>query len=472
MTIKQFSQTDPLWKNALLGFDKTSTIGVYGCLLTSLSMCATFYGAADLTPATLNDKMKASGGFQAGTAFIIGSAIGNVVSGMSVDYRKGAALTEIDAALAQGLPVILEVDWSPQAGVQTHYMTAYAKAGNDYMVYDPFPYPTSLGHSKLTQSKYASIAGSTDPAKIITGCFLTRGPAQILPPTPPKLDKGVYASYTVFAAADSLALRSQPLVADATLLKRYPLNTVLKVLESDASANPKLGQQNQWLAVMAPDGIQGYTAAWLVSKTQTTNVTPATGAVPAVLPVPSNAIVVKTTVDSLKLRSKPDNTDATILKYYPLGTELKCLESASDVQRKVGVNYEWLQVADLQGAQGVVAAWYVSIVTQGSFGPQPQTQAAAPTFMAAMPSLTLRTTEDGVAMRSQPVIAPQTLIQRLPRGTELAPMGNKTSAANKIGQSGKWLKVKDVKGNKGHVAAWLVQPGPQSPAPENSPADC
>ena len=467
MSIKQFSQTDPLWKNVLLGYDKTSTIGVYGCLLTSLTMCATFYGAVDLTPSTLNDKMKAAGGFQAGTAFIIGGAIGSVVPGMGVDYRKGAALTEIDAALAQGLPVILEVDWSPQPGVQTHYMTAYAKAGNDYLVYDPFPYPTSLGQIKLTQSKYAGIAGSTDPAKIITGCFLTHGPAQIVPPTPPKLDNGVYASFTVFAAADSLALRSQPLVADSTLIKRYPLNTVFKVLEADTSANPKLGQQNQWLAVLAPDGTQGYTAAWLVSKSQTSVAT-----APAALPVPVNAIVVKTIVDGLKLRSKPDNTDATILKIYPLGTGLKCLESASDVQRKVGVNYEWLQVSDLQGAQGVVAAWYVSVVTQGSFGPQPQTQAAAPTFMATMPALTLRTTEDGVAMRSQPVISQQTLIQRLPLGTELAPVGNKAAAARKVGQSGKWLQVKDVKGNKGHVAAWLVEPGPQSPPPESSPADC
>ena len=470
MTIKQFSQTDPLWKNVLLGFDKTSTIGGYGCLLTSLSMCGTFYGAADLTPATLNDKMKASGGFQAGTAFIIGGAIGNVVPGMGVDYRKGAALAEIDAALAQGLPVILEVDWSPQAGVQTHYMTAYAKAGNDYLVYDPFPYPTSLGQIKLTQSKYAGIAGSTDPAKIITGCFLTHGPAQIVPATPPKLDNGVYASFTVFAAADGLALRSQTLVADSTLIKRYPLNTVFKVLESDASATPKLGQQNQWLAVMAPDGTQGYTAAWLISKTQTS--APLVSTTPLVVPVPVNAIVVKTTVEGLKLRSKPDNTDATILKIYPLGTELKCLESANDVQHKVGVNYSWLQVSDLQGTQGVVAAWYVSIVTQGSFGPQTQTQPAAPTFMAAMPALTLRTTEDSVAMRSQPVIAQETLIQRMPRGTELAPMGNKAAAAKKIGQSGKWLKVKDVKGNKGHVAAWLVQPGPQSASPENSPSDC
>ena len=472
MTIKQFSQTDPLWKNTLLGYDKTSTIGVYGCLLTSLTMCATYYGAANLTPPLLNDKMKAAGGFQAGTAFIIGGVIGSAVPGMGVDYRKGAPLTEIDAALAQGLPVILEVDWSPQAGVQTHYMTAYAKAGTDYLVYDPFPYPTTLGQIKLTQSKYATIAGSTDPAKIITGCFFTHGPAQITPPTPPQLDKGIYASFPLYAAADSLALRSQPLVTDATLLKRYPVNTSFKVLETDASANPKIGQQNQWLAVLAPDGIQGYTAAWLVAKTQTSPA-PAAGTAPAVVPVPVDAIVVKTTVDGLKLRSKPDNTDATILKIYPLGTELKCLESAADVKRKVGTNYEWLQVSDLQGKQGVVAAWYVSVVTQGSFGPQPQTQTvAAPTFMAAMPSLTLRTAEDGVAMRTQPFISQQTLIQRMPNGTELAPVNSATAAAKKIGKSGKWLKVKDVKGNKGHVAAWLVKQAPQTPAPENSPADC
>ena len=54
MGITQYSQTDPQWKNNLLGFDKTSTIGGYGCLLTSMSMCATLYGAPDITPASLN----------------------------------------------------------------------------------------------------------------------------------------------------------------------------------------------------------------------------------------------------------------------------------------------------------------------------------------------------------------------------------------------------------------------------------
>ena len=149
MGITQYSQTDPQWKNILLGFDKTSTIGGYGCLLTSLGMCATQYGASNLTPTILNDKMKAINGFQAGTAFIIASKIDQVVTGMSLDYRacsgQPAPLAEIDTNLAQGRPVIIEVDWSPQPGVQTHYMLAYAKEGLDYLVYDPFPFPVANG---------------------------------------------------------------------------------------------------------------------------------------------------------------------------------------------------------------------------------------------------------------------------------------------------------------------------------------
>src|SRR5690349_14072462 len=177
MSIKQFSQTDPQWKATPLGFDKSSTIGGYGCLLTSMTMCATHYGAPDLTPATLNEKMKAIGGFQAGTAFIVAWMIGNIVPGMKLDYRSCAGspapLAEIDNHLAMNLPVILEVDYSPSAGLQTHYMVAYAKDGDEYLVYDPYPFPTTNGQIKLSQSKYAQIAGSKDPSRIITGAFFT-----------------------------------------------------------------------------------------------------------------------------------------------------------------------------------------------------------------------------------------------------------------------------------------------------------
>ncbi len=476
MTIKQFSQTDPQWKSKLLGFDKSSTLGGFGCLLTSLTMCATHYGAPDLTPEALNDKMKAIGAFQAGTAFIVAWMIGNVVPGMSVDYRNcqgsPAPLAEIDARLAMNQPVIIEVDWSPSAGVQTHYMVVYAKDGSEYLVYDPYPFPVTNGQIKLTQSKYAQLANSKDPSKIITGVMFTRGQAAVEPPKPPQLDKGVVASFPVFATADDLALRSQTVIADFTLLKRYPANAEFKVLEADATAGPKIGQNNVWLPVKAADGTQGYVAAWLVSKTKNT-AAPAPGTPPAVVPVPKDAPVVKTNVDALKLRTKPDSTEATILKVYPIGTELKVLEAASEVKRKVGVNFEWLKVSDVEGKQGVVAAWYVSIVSLGAIGPEAQRQTAGANFaIGEVPPLVLRTTEEGVAMRTRPFISKNTLMLRMPKGTELIATAKPENAVKKVGKTGKWLRVKDVKGNKGYVAAWLLKERPEDPVPQVSPDDC
>lgn len=477
--IKQYSQTDPAWKSKLLGFDKTSTIGYYGCLLTSITMLASGYGLNE-TPDTLNEKMKGVGGFSAGTAWLVPGAVPAALSGLRyVTYTKcsgaPAPLGEIDAWLGQGKPVVIEVDWSPQAGIQTHYMLVYGKEDGDYLVYDPYPFPVTNGKIKLSQSKYAQVAGSKDPAKIITGVMYFDGPGAAVPPPPaPKLDKGVYASFPVYATADELAIRSQMLVADNTLLKRVPINTEMKVLEADAAANPKVGAQNQWLAVKLTDGTEGYTAAWLVSKTKNT-AAPATDTPPAKVAVPKDAPVVKASTDGLKLRSKPDSTDATVLKMLPTGAELKVLETASEVQRKVGKMYEWLKVSDVQDTQGVVAAWYVNIVSLGGagFGPEAQRQTAAPHFgVDEFPPLILRTTEDGVAMRTKPFIARQTLLQRLPKGAELLPTGKQEVAARKVGKAGKWIRVKDIKGNRGYVAAWLLEERPEDPAPQVSPKDC
>ncbi|GAB4483922.1 MAG: hypothetical protein OHK0031_07680 [Anaerolineales bacterium] len=477
--MKQFSQTDPAWKSKTLGFDKTSNIGSFGCLLTSVTMLASGYGVNE-TPDSLNEKLKAVAGFSAGTAFLVPGALPAVLPGIRyITYTRcwgvPAPLAEIDGWLARGKPVIIEVDWSPQAGVQTHYMVLYGKEDGDYLVYDPYPFPVTNGKIKLGQSKYAQIAGTKDPAKIITGVMYFDGPgAAVPPPPPPQLDKGVYASFPVYASADELAIRSQMLVAENTLLKRVAANTEMKVLEADASAAPKIGVQNQWIPVKLADGTQGYTAAWLVSKTKN-NAVPAPGTPPIVVPVPKDAPVVKASTDGLKLRSKPDTTDATILKVLPIGAELKVLEPASEVQRKVGKMYEWLKVADLQNTQGVVAAWYVNIVSLGgaAFGPEAQRQTAAPNFaIGEIPPLILRTAEEGVALRAKAFISPQTLIQRLPLGSELIALGRADTAAKKLGKAGKWIRVKDVRGNRGYVAAWLVEERPEDPAPQVSPADC
>lgn len=473
--VQKYSQQDPKWKASKLGFDKESTIGNFGCLLTCISMVASSYGF-DETPASLNEKLKAMGGFQG--AYLMPYTVANVLKGMSyktyIDCKnQPAPLAEINSWLGMGKPVIIEVDWSPQAGVQTHYLVAYAQKDGDYAIYDPYPFPPPEKEITLKTSKYAQVAKTDDPARIITGVMFFDGPAgSAPPPAPPQPDTGVYASFPVYATADGLAVRSQPLVSDATLLERVPFNTVLQVLEADAAANAKIGQMNQWLAVKTPDSVTGYTAAWYVSKTKAEAAETAQLGKP--LPVPKDAPVVKSTVDGLKLRSKPDSTDATVLKYLPIGAHLKVLESASEVQRKAGVMYEWLNVADVEGQQGVVAAWYVSIVSLGaaSFGPQPQRQAAPPSFnvMEVRPVL-LRSTEEGVALRSAPLVSMGTLILRMPLGSELIALEPSDLAAPKIGQVGSWIHVRDVAGNEGYVAAWCVEERPEDPAPHVSPAD-
>jgi hypothetical protein len=243
------------------------------------------------------------------------------------------------------------------------------------------------------------------------------------------------------------------------------------VLENDASANAKIGVQNQWMAVKAPDGTEGFVAGWLVNKAKTT-AAPAPGTPPAVVPVPKDAPVVKTSNDGVKLRTKPETTDATILKIMPIGTELKCLEPATEVKRKTGVNFEWLKVADVQGVQGVVAAWYVSIVSLGAFGPQAQRQGVAPSFdVGEVPPVLLRTTEDRVAFRSDPFISVDTLIYRMPKDAELIAIEDPSMAGPKVGEMGNWIHVRDVKDNEGYVAAWLVKERPLDPIAAVSPKD-
>ena len=59
-------------------------------------------------------------------------------------------------------------------------------------------------------------------------------------------------------------MRRQPVISDATLIKRLPLGTELTVLEQNAEA--KIGKNDQWLKVKDPSGTEGYVAAWFVAR--------------------------------------------------------------------------------------------------------------------------------------------------------------------------------------------------------------
>ncbi|MBA4380366.1 MAG: hypothetical protein C0393_06795 [Anaerolinea sp.] len=90
--------------------------------------------------------------------------------------------------------------------------------------------------------------------------------------------------------------------------------------------------------------------------------------------------------------------------------------------------------------------------------------------MEALPVL-LRVCEDGLALRSAPVISADTLIKRLTIGTELIAIESPEFAGPKIGKVGEWIHVRDIVGEEGYVAAWYVDERPADPAPIVGPSD-
>jgi hypothetical protein len=375
-------------------------------------------------------------------------------------------MAEIDSYVLAGKPVIVEVDYSPKTGLQNHWIVLTAKKGDDYVIQDPWPYPADSTEDTL-KSKYG-FAGT--PAQIIQAALWLDGPAgQVALPAAPKLDTGVAASFSVYASADDLAIRSQPIAIDSTLIKRVPMNTEFKPLATDADARAKVGQMNQWLPIKTADGTQGFVAAWYLSLQK--QVPPPA---PAKKPVPVNAVVVKTTAEAVALRSKPDTSDASLIKRLPLAAEMKVLDAPADVQRKVGVVYEWLNVQDVTGIQGVIAAWYVVVVSGlTAIGAQDQRQTQAPSFEigAPPPPVLLRAAEEDLALRLEPVVSETTLIKRLPLGAEMIALEAPDIAAPKIGCVGDWIHVRTVAGDEGYVAAWAVVERPADPAPGVPPAD-
>ncbi|HEY3475811.1 MAG TPA: C39 family peptidase, partial [Anaerolineales bacterium] len=152
------SQQDPQWKKDILGFgDPEDTIGYVGCALTSVAMLLSGHGYPE-TPKTLNQKLKNASGFV--SAAIRWGAVSQIYPNVTLKAyipcsTSDAPLAQIDAALAAGQPAIVQVDNSPAAGIQTHWIVVYAKRGDDYLMLDPWPYQTDLTKEDLLMNRYA-----------------------------------------------------------------------------------------------------------------------------------------------------------------------------------------------------------------------------------------------------------------------------------------------------------------------------
>ena len=465
-------QNDEKWKNTKLG-NSSITIGSWGCLMTSATMMLNGIGYNE-TPETVNEKMKKVGGFQ--EALFIPSALPYVWPNCAYrDFQPcesySAPIAQIDAAVAAGKPVILQVDWNKQKDIQTHYVLVKEKKGSDYVIYDPFKYAGDGPDKEVLLTTRYKYNGAKLESEISAVFWFDS--YSTAPPEPPKVTKVPLPAdkHTLYAAEDDLALRADPSVT-GYLWKRMVMGTELICLEPKATAKAKLGVNGQWINVQDPKGDQGYVAAWYVSDTRGTMSKPAsvvsspqgtanasasrpatanTSSTPAAKPLPAGALVFLPT-EELSFRSQAVIAPETLIRRVPTTEQLVSVEPASQVIPKVGVTGRWLKVRDAGNKEGFVAAWYVKYA-----GGATAQQAAATTSSTAAVTggpLKVKAIAEAVALRKQPIVSDTTLIKRVPLGTEFTV--TEPNGEAKIGKNDQWLKVKDPTGTEGVVAAWFV----------------
>jgi SH3-like domain-containing protein len=254
-------------------------------------------------------------------------------------------------------------------------------------------------------------------------------------------------SLTLYASEDELALRADAAMS-GFLIKRLPAGIALTVLEPKDTALAKVGQYNQWFQVQDPTGEQGFVAAWYVATSHSGSPAP-TNTPGGATTTPDNELTLAPTSDGLALREQPD-VSGNLIKRLPITALLKVLEPAGDAAKKLGTQGQWIRVRDITGSEGYVAAWYVTAVDNPAIGVK--TPADGPPTPSQ--NLIVRTAADQVALRRTPGVADDNLIKRLPLRAELLVL--EPGAEAKIGVQDQWLRVKDLDGAEGYVAAWYV----------------
>lgn len=155
------------------------------------------------------------------------------------------------------------------------------------------------------------------------------------------------------------------------------------------------------------------------------------------VPLPAESGLIVYTRMAMNLRSGP-GIEYSIVALLPAGEALNPLGEAEQLQPKIGVQDEWLQVKTSAGTVGYVAAWLV----------QENIQAFPPSDMIVYPF-------DMVNLRSGPGTA-FSLLDTLTFGDPLTVLGDPDLAKAKLGKQGEWLQVQTATGSHGFVAAWLV----------------
>jgi SH3-like domain-containing protein len=229
--------------------------------------------------------------------------------------------------------------------------TVKAKLGKDGQwinVQDP------KGDQGYVAAWYVSETKGGVPAPATTTTASTT-PASSTPATTPanKLPPGALA----FIPIEELSLRTQPVIAPETLIRRIPVTETVVCVEPANQAIPKVGVTGQWIKVRDAQNKEGYVAAWYIKYASGSTAQQA-AATTSQTAVAGGPLKVKATAEGIALRKQPIVSDATLIKRLPLGTEFTVTEP--NAEGKIGANDQWLKVKDPTGTEGVVAAWFVA----------------------------------------------------------------------------------------------------------------
>ena len=142
------SQRDPNWAGDRLGHaGSPKTIGEWGCLLTCFAMVTNAFGR-EITPAQMNHVLVSNGGFLNGYLTkwnALSNAYADIVYGGKFHGPSTPdLLARIDAELAHGRPVAVQVDFTsdtPYTENDQHWALIVGKAGDDYRINDPWLWP-------------------------------------------------------------------------------------------------------------------------------------------------------------------------------------------------------------------------------------------------------------------------------------------------------------------------------------------
>lgn len=401
-----YSQQDPQWKNDTLGFgDAGDTIGYVGCALTSVAMLLSGHGYSE-TPKSLNQKLKNLQGFVG--AGIRWGAVTQIYPNVSLKAyipcsTSDAPLAQIDAAIAAGQPAIVQVDWSNEPGIQTHWVVVYAKKDDDYLMLDPWPHQTDITREDLLMIRYAR--GNTLRRAIshviLYEAYGSGGPISTPPSTTTTPASSAFGCARVKDSVTwGLNIRSSlDTSTTANIIVAVAAGTQLDLLEADGES--KIGGINQWVRVREPGGREGFAAAWYLERvavpvpppvtepappstneapspvptapTPSTSDTTPTPGVPAstpptTTPEPSSPAKEKLTVvvseavgtSGLRLRKTPSKGGA-LVKMLKAGTKLSVVEPVKNAKQKVGQPNKWIYVREPNGQRGYVAAEYVKL---------------------------------------------------------------------------------------------------------------